>query len=194
MPRGQPQIVVTYDIDANSCLNVSAKEVSSGKVQSIQIKNDSGRLSQADIDRMVREAEQFKEEDELNKKKIEAKNGLENYCFMMKNMVNDPKLDGKIDSGDKDKINNECENAIKWLETNVSATVEEYEGKKKELEGSLGPIMQKIYTANASAGGGGMPGGIPTDGMPTGNMPTGEMPNNTVPIIEEDDCDIADVD
>merc|ERR1719408_755053 len=98
MPRGVPQIQVTYDIDANGILKVTAKEVSTGKAHTISIKNESGRLSQADIDRMVSEAEAHKAEDEANKKRIEAKNGLENYVYSMRNSLNDPKLEGKLNS------------------------------------------------------------------------------------------------
>merc|ERR1719163_1299633 len=86
-PRGVPQIEVTFDIDANGILNVSAQDKSTGKSQQITITNEKGRLSQADIDRMVSEAEKYKSEDEANKAKIEAKNGLENYCFQMKNSM-----------------------------------------------------------------------------------------------------------
>merc|ERR1712146_758632 len=92
MRRGEPQIVVTYDIDANSMLNVSAKETSKGVSQSIQIKNDSGRLSQSEGERMVKEAEQYAAEDEKIKKRVEAKNGLENYAHSLKNATSDPKM------------------------------------------------------------------------------------------------------
>merc|ERR1711908_114676 len=92
MPRGQPQIEVTFDIDANGILNVSAVEKSTGKEQKITIKNDKGRLSQEEVERMVAEAEKYKAEDEANASRIQAKNGLENYCYSMKNTMNDEKL------------------------------------------------------------------------------------------------------
>merc|ERR1719321_2498791 len=95
MQRGKPQIVVTYDIDANGILKVTAKETSTGKENTISIKNESGRLNQSDIDRMVREAEENKAEDEANKRRVDAKNGLENYVYSVRNTVNDPKVEGK---------------------------------------------------------------------------------------------------
>merc|ERR1712159_704821 len=103
MPRGQPQITVTYDIDANGILNVSAKETSKGIENKIQIKNESGRLSKAEVDRMVAEAEKYKSEDEANTKRIGAKNKFENYIYGVRNTINDSKMEGKID--DADKIN-----------------------------------------------------------------------------------------
>merc|ERR1712159_918138 len=172
MPRGVPQIVVTYDIDANGILNVTAKETSQGKEAHIQIKNESNRLSQADIDRMVSEAEQFKAEDENMKVKIEAKNGLENYVYNIRNTINDEKLEGKIPADDKKAIQDLVDEAIKWLEAHPNAEKEEYESKRKEVEGKVNPLLQKMY----QQGGGGMPtGGMPTGGMPTGGMPTGGM-------------------
>merc|ERR1719473_137976 len=99
-PRGVPQITVTFDVDANGILNVSAEDKSSGKRNQITITNEKGRLSQAEIDRMVAEAEKFKTEDEQNKSKIEAKNGLENYCFSMKNSLQEEKLKEKFEGDD----------------------------------------------------------------------------------------------
>merc|ERR1712216_459432 len=87
MPRGQPQIDVTFDIDANGILNVSAVEKSTGKEQKITITNDKGRLSQDEIERMVSEAEKYKAEDDANRNRIEAKNGLENYCYSLKGSI-----------------------------------------------------------------------------------------------------------
>merc|ERR1719214_319677 len=104
MPRGQPQIDVTFDIDANGVLNVSAVEKSTGKDQKIEIKNDKGRLTDEEIKRMVEEAEKYAAEDEANKLRIEAKNGLENYAYNMKNTMNDEKLKDKIEASDKSTI------------------------------------------------------------------------------------------
>merc|ERR1719379_319995 len=153
-PRGVPQIEVTFDIDANGILNVSAQDMSTGKVNQITITNEKGRLSQADIDRMVSEAEKYAAEDEQNKKKIEAKNGLENYCYSMKNTLQEEKLQDKFDAGDKDKIEKSVQECLDWLERNQMAETEEFEAKQKELEGVVNPIMMKVYQ---SAGGGGMP-------------------------------------
>merc|ERR1712117_981368 len=88
-PRGTPKIEVMFDIDANGILNVSASDKSTGKAEKITITNDKGRLSKEDIDKMVNDAEQFKAEDEAIRKKVEAKNGFENYCFQMKNTLNE---------------------------------------------------------------------------------------------------------
>merc|ERR1719287_124642 len=139
MPRGQPQIEVTYDIDANGILNVSAVEKSTGKEQKITIKNDSGRLSQSEVDRMVREAEQYKAEDEANRKRIEAKNQLENYAYSIRNTVDDPKTGAKIPEEDKTAMTDACDKAIKWLESHESAETEEFEAQKKELEATVQP-------------------------------------------------------
>merc|ERR1719383_1228370 len=97
-PRGVPQIEITYDIDANGIMYVSAQDKSTGKSNQITITNDKGRLSQADIDRMVQEAEKYKAEDEVNKQKIEAKNGLENYCYSLKNTLQEEKLKEKFEA------------------------------------------------------------------------------------------------
>merc|ERR1712139_196183 len=168
-PRGVPQIEVTFDIDANGILNVSAQDKSTGKANQITITNEKGRLSQSEIDRMVSEAEKFREEDEVNKSKIEAKNGLENYCYSMKNTLQEEKLQDKFDAGDKDKIESAVQDCLDWLERNQMAETEEFEAKQKELEGVVDPIMVKVYQ---SAGGGGMPdmggmggaGGAPSGG------------------------------
>jgi L1 cell adhesion molecule like protein len=180
MPRGRPQIVVTYDIDANGILNVTAKETSTGKENKIQIKNESGRLSQADIDRMVNEAEAHKAEDEANKKKIDAKNGLENFVYGVRNTVNDPKLEGKLPAEDKTALDGIVEEAIKWLDANPAAEISEYEAKKSELEGKVNPILAKLQ-----AGAGGMPGGFP--GAGAAGPAAGAQPEDDGPSIEEVD-------
>merc|ERR1719262_192333 len=177
-PRGVPQIEVTFDIDANGILNVSAQDKSTGKSNQITITNEKGRLSQAEIDRMVQEAEKYRAEDEANKSKIEAKNGLENYCFTMRNTLNEEKLQDKFEAGDKDKIEKAVQDALDWLDKNQLAEKDEFEAKQKELEGVVNPIMMKVYQ---SAGGeGGMPdmsGGMPgagTGGGGGGGGPTVE--------------------
>ncbi|KAH8056000.1 ATP binding protein [Aureococcus anophagefferens] len=133
MPRGQPQIEVTFDIDANGILNVSAVEKSTGKEQKITIKNDKGRLSQDEIDRMVDEAERYKAEDEANKVRVEAKNSLENYCYSMKNTMSDEKLAAKLSDDDKSTVNAKITETTSWLDANQMAEKEEYEAKQKEL-------------------------------------------------------------
>merc|ERR1712243_294390 len=124
-PRGVPQIEVTFDIDANGILNVSASDKSTGKQNKITITNDKGRLSKEEIERMVNDAEKFKADDEKQKERISAKNGLESYCFNMKTTIEDEKVKDKISEDDM-KINDKCDEAIKWLDANQLAEVEEY--------------------------------------------------------------------
>ena len=157
MPRGQPQIDVTFDIDANGVLNVSAVEKSTGRDQKIEIKNDKGRLSDEEIKRMVEEAEKYAAEDEANKLRVEAKNSLENYAYSMKSTMADEKLAGKLSEEDKASVESKLSEAISWLESNQMAEKEEYEAKQKEIEAVVNPILQ-----NLSGGGGGMPAACPT--------------------------------
>jgi len=178
-PRGVPQIEVTFDIDANGILNVSAQDKSTGKSNQITITNEKGRLSQADIDRMVSEAEKYAAEDEANKKKIEAKNGLENYCFSMRNTMQEEKLKDKFEGDDKDKIDKALTETLDWLERNQMAETDEFEAKQKELEAVVNPIMMKVY--QAAGGGGDMPDMGGMGGAPGGAPPTGG------PTVEEVD-------
>ena len=159
MPRGVPQIEVTFDIDANGILNVSAVEKSTGKEQKITITNDKGRLSADDIERMVGEAEKYKAEDERQRQRIDAKNALENYAYSVRNSIREEKLAAKISADDKATIEGAVDEAIAWLDHNTGAEREEYEEKQKALEGKVNPIMMKLYGAGGGAGG--MPGGFP---------------------------------
>merc|ERR1712061_675503 len=178
-PRGVPQIEVTFDIDAYGILNVSAQDKSTGKSNQITITNEKGRLSQSEIDRMVQEAEKFKAEDEANKNKIEAKNGLENYCFTMRNTLNEEKLKEKFEAGDKEKIEKAVQDTLDWLDKNQLAEKDEFEAQQKELEGVVNPIMMKVY--QAAGGGGDMPdGGMPGGGAAPGGGGAG-------PTVEEVD-------
>uniref|UniRef100_A0A7S1NYK9 Heat shock protein 70 n=1 Tax=Vitrella brassicaformis TaxID=1169539 RepID=A0A7S1NYK9_9ALVE len=154
-PRGVPQIEVTFDIDANGILQVSAQDKSTGKSNQITITNDKGRLSQAEIDRMVQEAEKYKSEDETNRQRVEAKNALENYCFTMRNTMQEEKIQEKIDEADKKAVEDKIKETLDWLDRNQLAEKEEFEAKTKEIEGVCNPIMMKIYQ---SGGAGGMPG------------------------------------
>merc|ERR1719359_1354842 len=146
-PRGTPQIEVTFDIDANGILNVSAMDKASGKNEKITITNDKGRLSKEEVDRLVMEAERYKDEDEKLKKKVEAKNGLEAYCFQIKNQLNDEKLKDKFTDDDKKAIEEMSAETLQWLEANPNAETEEYEAKQKEVEGKFQPIIMRIYQA-----------------------------------------------
>ena len=159
MPRGQPQIEITYDIDANSILNVTAVEKSTGKNNKIVITNDKGRLSKDDIDRLVKEAEKFKDEDNKVKERIEAKNTLEQYCYQVKQTMKDEKLKDKFSEDEKKQIETKVDEILKWANDNPAASKEEYDAKVKEVEAVFNPIMQKIYQQA-----GGAPGGMPNFG------------------------------
>ena len=159
MPRGQPQIEVTFDLDANSILNVTAVEKSTGKNNKIVITNDKGRLSKDDIDRLVKEAEKFKDEDNKVKERIEAKNGLEQYCYQVRQTINDAKLKDKFSEDEKKQIEGKVDEVLKWVNDNPAAVKDEYDSKMKEIEGIFNPIMQKVYQQA-----GGQPGGMPNFG------------------------------
>merc|ERR1712130_58500 len=155
-PRGVPQINVVFDIDANGILNVSAEDKGTGSKNKIVITNDKGRLSKDEIERMVQEAEKYKVEDEEHKKRIVAKNSLENYAFNMRNTIRDDKVGGKLSAEDKATIEKAVEETIQWLDGNQLAEVDELEAKLKELESSCSGIISKIYS-QGSGGEGGMP-------------------------------------
>ncbi|XP_028668191.1 heat shock 70 kDa protein isoform X1 [Erpetoichthys calabaricus] len=155
-PRGVPQIEVTFDIDANGILNVSAVDKSTGKANKITITNDKGRLSKEEIEKMVQDAEKYKTEDEAQREKISAKNSLESYAFNIKSSMEDENMKGKISEEDKKKIVDKCNRTISWLENNQLAEKEEYEHQQKELEKVCNPIIAKLYQGAAP---GGMPGG-----------------------------------
>uniref|UniRef100_A0A8D8M3B4 Heat shock 70 kDa protein cognate 4 n=1 Tax=Cacopsylla melanoneura TaxID=428564 RepID=A0A8D8M3B4_9HEMI len=180
-PRGVPQIEVTFDIDANGILNVTAIEKSTGKENKITITNDRGRLSKEDIERMVNDAEKYKAEDEKQKSVIAAKNSLESYCFNMKSTVEDEKLKDKISEAERTQIMDKCNDVIKWLDANQLAEKEEFEHKQKDLEAICNPIITKLYQ-----GSGGAPGGFP--GAPgAGAPPSGGAGAGPGPTIEEVD-------
>ncbi|KAK1937694.1 putative dnaK protein [Babesia divergens] len=157
-PRGVPQIEVTFDIDANGILNVTAMDKSTGKSEHVTITNDKGRLSTADIERMVAEAEKFKEEDENRRSCVEAKHQLENYCYSMRSTLGDDNVKTKLEAGEIEEALKAIEEAIKWLEGNQTATKEEFEYKLKEVEKVCQPLATKMYQA---AGASGMPTGGP---------------------------------
>ena len=144
-PRGVPQIDVTFDIDANGILKVSALDKTSGKCENITITNDKGRLSQSDIERMVKEAEVYKSEDDKQKERISAKNSLESYCFSVKSTLEDDNIKAKISESDRHKVSKKCNEILKWVEENQMAEMEEFSHKQKELESICNPIMTKLY-------------------------------------------------
>jgi len=144
-PRGVPSIEVTFDIDANGILNVSAEEKSTGKKEKITITNDNGRLSASEIQRMVDDAEKFKQEDEKQRQRIAARNGLETYCLNMQSTVEDARLDNKINKNDKNSIMDKVNEVIEWLDRTQIGDEDEYKDKQKEIEQVCNPIMTKMY-------------------------------------------------
>merc|ERR1712110_334438 len=134
-----------FEVDANGILNVTASEKSSGTQKNITIKNDKGRLTKEDIERMVNEAEKYAEEDKQAQEKIQAKNGLESYAFQIKQTVEDPKIGEKITTEDKEKLIEKCNETISWIDANQTAEKDEFEHVKKELESIVNPIMTKMY-------------------------------------------------
>jgi len=162
MPRGQPQIEVTFDLDADGILSVTGKEKSTGKEHNIIIKNDKGRLNNEEVERMIKDAEKFKAEDLEIKKKIDAKNSLEGLVYQIKQSLDDEKLQAPEDKKEefdkiKETMKNTVDETLKWLEENNNATCDEYEGRKKLLEVEFQKLMAVI-----------MPAGVPgMGGMPT---------------------------
>merc|ERR1719492_534544 len=154
-PRGVPQIEVTFEIDANGILQVSAEDKGTGNKEKITITNDQNRLTPEDIERMIQESEQFAEEDKKMKEKVESRNELESYAYSLKNQVNDKeKLGAKISDEDKEKIEEAVNEKISWLEENQEAAGEDFKKQKKELEDAVQPIIAKLY----QQGGGPPPG------------------------------------
>lgn len=145
MPRGMPQIEITYDVDANGILNVNAVEKSSGVAEKITVKNEKGRLSAEDIEKMVNDAEQFKEEDTNQREKIEKRNALDGYLFSVKQSLDDEKLKDKISEEEKSSVTTKMTEIRDWLDENTNASKEDYEEKQKELETIFNPIMMKTY-------------------------------------------------
>nr|WCR76214.1 hypothetical protein CORT_0B08150 [Candida orthopsilosis] len=179
-PRGVPQIEVTFDIDANGILNVSALEKGTGKTQKITITNDKGRLSKEDIEKMVNEAEKFKEEDEKEAARVQAKNQLESYAYSLKNSLSEEQFKSKLDASEIEEVTKAAEETISWLDANQTATQEEYADQQKELESKANPIMAKAY-------GGAAPGGAPGAGGFPGGAPGGAAPEESGPTVEEVD-------
>uniref|UniRef100_A0A3P9J9C6 Heat shock protein family A (Hsp70) member 2 n=1 Tax=Oryzias latipes TaxID=8090 RepID=A0A3P9J9C6_ORYLA len=170
-PRGVPQIEVTFDIDANGILNVSAVDKSTGKENKITITNDKGRLSKEDIERMVQEAEKYKAEDEQQRDKITAKNSLESLAFNLKSSAQDDSLKDKISQEDRKTVVEKCDETIAWLENNQLADKDEFQHKQKELEKVCNPIISKLYQG----------------GMPSGSCREQARADSQGPTIEEVD-------
>ena len=144
-PRGVPKIEVSYDIDANGIVNVSAKDQSTGKTNAITITNDTGRLSKGEIDRMVADAEKYKKEDEMQREKIAARNSLESYVYSVKMTAEDPNVVNKLNADDLEIVKNKTQEVMAWLDRNSMADKEEYEEKQKDLQQVCSPIMAKLH-------------------------------------------------
>jgi L1 cell adhesion molecule like protein len=179
-PRGVPQIEVAFDLDANGILNVSAEDTKTGNKNKITIANESGRLSQAEIEQMVKDAERYAEQDKAHTETIQARNGLESYAYNMRNAIN--QAEGKISEEDKKTIEDAVKSAIDWLEANQNAEKGEFEAKQKEIEAICNPVMQRMY----QGAGGGMPGA--EGGMPGGMGGMPDMGGDSAgPKVEEVD-------
>ena len=176
-PRGVPQIEVSFDVDANGIMNITAVEKSSGKKNNISITNDKGRLTKEQIDEMIKKADEFKEEDEKLRENIESKNGLESYLYNLKNSVLKEPENAEEKSPAFEDVKTEAlpiiEEGLQWLEENDKATTEEYKNKQKELEEKINPLMMKLYGSNG--------------GGPTGFPGSSEAPPPTVDEVDEVD-------
>merc|ERR1719461_990527 len=156
-PRGVPQIEVTFEIDANGILVVSAEDKGTGNKEKITITNDQNRLTPEDIEQMIQDAEKFADEDKALKERVESRNELESYAYSLKTQINDKdKLGSKISDEDKEAIETAVEAKISWLEENQEAEAEDFKAQKKELEDTVNPIISKLY---AQQGGAPPPGG-----------------------------------
>lgn len=144
-PRGVPKIEVSFDIDANGIVNVSAKDQSTGKTNAITITNDTGRISKGEIDRMVTDAEKYKKEDEMQREKIAARNSLESYVYSVKQTAEDPNVVNKLNADDLEIVKNKTQEVMAWLDRNSMADKEEYEEKQKDLQQVCSPIMAKLH-------------------------------------------------
>ena len=168
--RGVPQIEVSFDVDANGIMNIEAKDKGSGNVQNLTIKNDKGRLSQEDIERMVQEGEKFKEEDQMNRDKVEAKNKLDALVYQTKSTIENEQIKSKIEETDLKLVEDVLTETELWLEEEHSK--EEYDNKMTEVNSKINPIMMKVYSEGAG-GAGGMPSAVPsTEGTEGASMPS----------------------
>jgi len=195
MPRGQAQIEVAFDIDANGIMNITAEEKSTKKTNNITISNDKGRLSKEQIEEMIKKAEEYKEEDDKTKELIETKNGLENYLYNLKNSMTKKDDSPPILDEIKVELDPIIDDGIKWLEENSKVDIETYKNKQKELEAIVNPLMQKLYSqGGAPSGGMGMPEMSSGMGMPDmGGMGMPDMSGmgmSDTPKVSEEDNEV----
>jgi len=155
-PRGTPQIEVTFEVDANGILQVAAEDKGTGKSEKITITAEKGRLSEEEIERMVREAEEYAEEDKKVKERIDARNGLESYLYNLKNTLDDDEkgVADKISAEDKKELQDLIDETLDWLDENPEAEKEDYDEKQKEVENIANPIMRQFYAGGGEGGGG----------------------------------------
>lgn len=166
-PRGVPKIEVSFDLDANGILNVSAKDTSTGKTNKITITNDSGRLSKDQIEKMVRDAEEFSQKDKAEFERVEERNKLENMCYSIRNTLEEPEMKDKFSADDKSSVSSKCEEVLKWLDDNKEASKDEFSSKVKELEAVYNPIIMRAYQSAS------------------GNSPQTPQESPKGPIVEE---------
>ena len=155
-PRGVPQIEVTFEVDANGILQVSAEDKGTGKAEKITITAEKGRLSEEEIERMVREAEEYAEEDKKVKERIDARNGLESYLYNLKNTMEDDEkgLADNLSAEDKKELQDTIDETLDWLDEHADAETEELQEKQKEVEAIANPIMRQFYAGGAGGAGG----------------------------------------
>ena len=174
-PRGVPQIEVSFEIDANGIMNVEARDKGTNLNAKITITNNKGRLSKEEIERLVKEAEKYKEQDEKMRKKVEAKNALEGYAANIKHTLNDAATQGKIDESEKSSLLNKINEIDSWLSANPNADIAEYEAKQRDLERAANPVMSKMYQG----------AGAPPSGAPFGQQHQEQA--HTGPSVDEVD-------
>ena len=177
MPRGVPQIEISYDLDENGILTVTACEKSTGKSDNIQVTNDKGRLSKDDIEKMVADAEKFKEDDIKAKEIIDAKNNFENNVYQMKTSLSDEKISSLIDEELKTNLTKIIEENVSWLENNQNVSKEEYESRLKNFQESMKPLQEKMMAS--MQGMGEMPKSHPSD----------ETTHGSPKVLDIDDVD-----
>jgi L1 cell adhesion molecule like protein len=185
-PRGTPQIEVSFDIDANGIMNITAEEKSTKKTNNITITNDKGRLSKEQIEEMIKKAEEFKDEDNKQRELMEAKSGLENYLYNLRNSMTKRDDSPAILDEIKAELDPLIDEGIKWLEEHDKEDVEVYKNKQKEYEAKVNPLMQKLYS---QGGPGGMPGGMPgMSGVPENSGEDDEDDGD-----DDDDANVSNV-
>ena len=188
-PRGGPRITVSYDIDANGILTVTAVDDKGGQRHAITITNDKGRLSKDQIEAMLEEAKRFEEQDKANAARIESRNTLENFIFSMKSTIDEPDVKKGVDAAELKAIDTAATDALRWLDANPAAEADEYMAQVKAIEAVAHPILSKFYGARAMAAGEGHPPAEGADGH-AGAPPPPPPPRDDAPPAGEDPHDI----